>query len=207
MRDFRLRGRAEVPCGSNSARNECSLRFVHGVGQAAVHILDDVGVNVENYGDVGVAQEFLYVPGMLACHEEYCSAGVAEIMEPKLLAAQVSLAINRTRRVRDVLVFPAPVDLVGEAQGAVKVGRAPVLGRAYDGRAAIAGARTREDLLEQLAREAPSSERHARREVVDEDLISSSPEYSLRSSRKLETLSAGRCLTVALTRPVSAWRW
>jgi hypothetical protein len=75
---------------------------------------------------------------MLACHEEYCSAGVAEIMGSKRQAVQVSLAIDRTRRVWDVLAFPAPVDLVGEAQGAVKVGRMSLLSRACDDRAAIA---------------------------------------------------------------------
>src|SRR5215212_1642584 len=88
------------------------------------------------------------------------------------LRAPDRAAIDRTRRGWDVLVFSAPVDLVGEAQGAVEVGRAPVLCRAYDGRAARAFERASEDVLEQPAREAPSSERHARREVVDVAVLS-----------------------------------
>src|SRR5215211_4641470 len=235
--------------------------------------------------------------------------------EPRLASAP--------RRVRGMPVFPSPVDLVDEAQGAVKTDLAPLLGRAYDDRAATAFERAREDLREQPACDAQSSTRHARREVVDEAIlslvedqnrgrltptlasrkrpwppisalrrvkrrlssspegsaslpekpflsvlmassmvpsftastlrssgsdarsgippvwarntsatsgahplsrrtglrrsssslsstwkvISSSPEYSLRSRRNLGTSSSGRCLTVALTRPVSSWRW
>jgi|SRR5215211_1688123 len=40
------------------------------------------GVGVEGDVYARVAQEFLDVLGVLACHKEYCSAGVAEIMEP-----------------------------------------------------------------------------------------------------------------------------
>src|SRR5215211_4595425 len=69
-------------CGSNSTRNGCSQRIVHCVGQAAVHTLDDVGVGVEGDVYAGVAQEFLDVLWVLACHEEYCSAGVPKIMDP-----------------------------------------------------------------------------------------------------------------------------
>ena len=69
-------------CGSNSTRNECSQRVVHGVGQAAVHALDDVGVGVEGDVYAGVAEEFLDVLWVLACHEEYCSAGVPKVMDP-----------------------------------------------------------------------------------------------------------------------------
>ena len=84
--------------------------------------------------------------------------------EPRLASAP--------RRVRGVPVFPSPVDLVGEAQGAVKADLAPILGRAYDGRAATAFERAREDLQEQPACDAQSSKRHARREVVDEAVLS-----------------------------------
>jgi hypothetical protein len=46
------------------------------VGQATVHTHDDVGAGVQVDGDAGVN-----VFRVLTCHEEYCSAGVAEIME------------------------------------------------------------------------------------------------------------------------------
>ena len=129
MENFRLWTRAENRDGSHSVRSARSQRVVHS--------LNDVGVGVEGDVYAGVAELLLNVPGVLVCHEEYCSAGVAEIMGSKRQAVQVSLAIDRTRRVWDVLAFPAPVDFVGEAQGAVKVGRMSLLSRAYGDRAAI----------------------------------------------------------------------
>lgn len=72
-------------------------------------------VGIERDAYAGVPEEFLDELGVLVCHGEYCSAGVAEIMGSKRQAVQVSLAIDRTRRVWDVLASPAPVDLVGEA--------------------------------------------------------------------------------------------
>ena len=84
MGNSRLRGQAGFPDGRNAAaiaHKARSQRIVHGVGEATVHVLDDVGVSVEGDGDVGVAQGFLDVFWVLACHEEYCSAGVAEFME------------------------------------------------------------------------------------------------------------------------------
>jgi hypothetical protein len=80
MRNSRLRGQAGYPDGSNSAQVARSQRIVHGVGESTVHALDDVGVGVEDDGGAGVAQGFVDVFWVLACHEEYCSAGVAEIM-------------------------------------------------------------------------------------------------------------------------------
>jgi hypothetical protein len=44
--EFSPQGSSRKPlwqqCGSNSARNECSQRVVHGLGQASVHTLDYV---------------------------------------------------------------------------------------------------------------------------------------------------------------------
>ena len=65
-------------CGSNRA----SKGLVHRVSKTAVHTLYDVAVGVEGNVYAGVIQKLLYVLWMLASHEEYCSAGVAEIMEP-----------------------------------------------------------------------------------------------------------------------------
>jgi hypothetical protein len=67
-------------CGSNSAQKVGSQRLVHGVGQAAVHPLDDVRVGIEGDGYAGVAEKLLDVFRVLACHEEYCSAGVAKVI-------------------------------------------------------------------------------------------------------------------------------
>jgi hypothetical protein len=58
-----------------------SQRIVHGVRKSTIYPLDDVGVGVEGYGYAGVAQKLLDVLRMLAYHEEYCSAGVAQIVE------------------------------------------------------------------------------------------------------------------------------
>ena len=71
-------------CGSTSVLNARSQRVVHGLGQAAVHTLDDVGVGVEGDENAGVAEEFLNIVWVLVCHEEYCSAGVAEFVDPGL---------------------------------------------------------------------------------------------------------------------------
>jgi hypothetical protein len=57
-----------------------------------------VGVGVEGDGYAGVAQEFLDVLGMLACHEEYCSAGVAE-----------EEGLGRPRRLVPLVVVPVRV--------------------------------------------------------------------------------------------------
>jgi hypothetical protein len=65
-------------CGSIRA----SKGLVHRVAKSAVHPLDDVGIGVEGDVYAGVTKKFLHVLRMLACHEEYCSAGVPKIMEP-----------------------------------------------------------------------------------------------------------------------------
>jgi hypothetical protein len=83
MRNSRLRGGAENPCGSNSSRNECSQRVVHSVGQPTVNTLDNVAIGVERDGYACVSEELLDELGVLACHEEYCSAGVAQILGPE----------------------------------------------------------------------------------------------------------------------------
>ena len=84
--EFSFSGSSRKPrrqqCGSNSARNARSQRAVHGVGQATVHLLHDVRVGVEGDGDAGVAEAFLDVLWVLAFHGVYCSAAVAEIVEP-----------------------------------------------------------------------------------------------------------------------------
>ena len=41
-----------------------------------------MAVGIHRDGDVGVSQELLDVLGMLALHEEYCSARVPEIVQP-----------------------------------------------------------------------------------------------------------------------------
>jgi hypothetical protein len=41
-----------------------------------------MAVGVEGDGYAGVAEELLDVLGVLACHEQYCSAGVPEIVQP-----------------------------------------------------------------------------------------------------------------------------
>jgi hypothetical protein len=81
MRDSRLQGGAENPCSSNRIRNVRSLRIVHGLGWAAVHTIDDVGVGIEGDLYAGVSEQLLDELGVLACHEEYCSAGVADVVE------------------------------------------------------------------------------------------------------------------------------
>jgi hypothetical protein len=93
MRNSCLWGEAKNPHGSNSARNARSQRVVHGVGQTAVQALDDVGVGAEGDGDASVAEEFLNVFRVLACHEEYCSAGVTEVVKPDL--GQLCSLFNR----------------------------------------------------------------------------------------------------------------
>jgi hypothetical protein len=84
MRNSRLRGQAGNPDGSNSSRKARSQRIVHGVGQAAVYPLDDAGVGVEADVYAGVLEKLLDVFWVLARHEAYCSAGVAEIIRPYL---------------------------------------------------------------------------------------------------------------------------
>jgi hypothetical protein len=64
-------------CGGTSVRNARAQRVVHGLGQAAIHTLDDVGVGVEGDENAGVTEEFLNILWVLARHEEYCSAGLA----------------------------------------------------------------------------------------------------------------------------------
>jgi hypothetical protein len=57
-------------------------RLIHSVPETAVHPLDDVAVDAEGDAYAGVPEMLLDVLGMLACHEEYCSARTAQIMEP-----------------------------------------------------------------------------------------------------------------------------
>jgi hypothetical protein len=80
MRNSRLRGRAKNSGVSSSP----SESLVHRVGQPAVHALDNVAIGVERDGDRCVSEQFLDKLGVLACHEEYCSAGAAEIVESDL---------------------------------------------------------------------------------------------------------------------------
>ena len=71
---------------SNGTLNARSQRAVRGVGQATVHLLHDVRVGVEGDGDADVAEAFLDVLWVLAFHGVYCSAAVAEIVEPLLFS-------------------------------------------------------------------------------------------------------------------------
>src|SRR3712207_5892875 len=104
MHDSRLRSRAGYPDGSSSVRDARSLRIVHSVGRTDVHTLYVVGARVQGDGDASVSHEVLDVLWVLACHEEYCSAGVAEVLgvdlgqirhfrvRPKLVAEHVDAA-------------------------------------------------------------------------------------------------------------------
>ena len=64
--------------------SETCVHSASSMASAAVHTLDDVGVGIEGDLYAGVAEEFLDVLWVLACHEEYCSAGAAEIVESDL---------------------------------------------------------------------------------------------------------------------------
>src|SRR5215207_11549822 len=75
-------GSSLIPRRQQYVSSSPTESLVHDVGQAAVHTLDDVGVGVQGDGDARVAQELLDELGVLACHEEYCSAGVTQIVEP-----------------------------------------------------------------------------------------------------------------------------
>src|SRR5215208_7558272 len=79
---FSPSGSSQKPRRQQYVSSSPSESLVHRVGQPAVHALDDVGVCIQGDGDAGVSEEFLDELGMLACHEEYCSAGVAQIVEP-----------------------------------------------------------------------------------------------------------------------------
>ena len=78
MRNSRHRGQAQNPGVSSSP----SESLVHRIGQPAVHALDNVAIGVQRDGDARVTEELLDELGVLACHEEYCSAGVPKIMDP-----------------------------------------------------------------------------------------------------------------------------
>src|SRR5688572_6201749 len=80
--EFSPPGSSQIPRRQQYVSSSPSESLVHGVGQAAVHTLDDVGVGVQCDGYARVAEELLDELGVLACHEEYCSAGVAQIVEP-----------------------------------------------------------------------------------------------------------------------------
>ena len=66
----------------SSGSRDGSQRLVHRVSQPDVHALDNVAIGVEGDVYASVAQQLLDIFWMLACHEEYCSAGVAEVVEP-----------------------------------------------------------------------------------------------------------------------------
>src|ERR671910_466241 len=71
-----------IPRRQQYVSSSPSESLVHRVGQPAVHALDNVAIGVERDGYASVAEEFLNELGVLACHEEYCSAGVSQIVEP-----------------------------------------------------------------------------------------------------------------------------
>jgi hypothetical protein len=71
-----------------------SQRLVHGVCKPTVHPLDDMRVCVEGDAYAGVPQKLLRVPGMLARHEEYRCAGVAEIMKYCFLLLSVHMHVE-----------------------------------------------------------------------------------------------------------------
>ena len=66
----------------SSGSRDGSQRLVHRVSQPDVHALDNVAIGVEGDVYASVAQQLLDELGVLACHEEYCSAGVPKIMDP-----------------------------------------------------------------------------------------------------------------------------
>jgi hypothetical protein len=71
-----------------------SQRLVHGVCKPTVHPLDHVAVGVEGDAYAGVPQKLLHVLGMLARHEEYRCAGVAEIMKYCFLLLSVRMHVE-----------------------------------------------------------------------------------------------------------------
>src|SRR5829696_2047871 len=80
--EFPPPGSSRKPRRQQYVSSSPSESLVHHLGQPAVHPLDNVAIGVERDGNACVAEEFLDELGVLACHEEYCSAGVAQIVEP-----------------------------------------------------------------------------------------------------------------------------
>ena len=63
-------------------RQQYTLKcIVHSVGEPAIHVLYHVAVGVQRDRDVGVPEHLLNELGMLACHEEYCSARMPKIVQ------------------------------------------------------------------------------------------------------------------------------
>jgi Beta-lactamase len=98
-----------IPNGSNSVRNARSQRVVHAV--------NDLGVGVEGDPNAGVADEFVNMLWVLTCHEEYCSAGVAQVVEPDLGQLRTLQAIGDLYREQIIepiglknTSFPEPSD-------------------------------------------------------------------------------------------------
>jgi hypothetical protein len=73
--EFSPPGSSRIPRWQHSSQKARSERIVHSVGKPTVHPPDNVGVGIE--GDV-----YAGAPWVFACHEEYCSAGVAEVVQP-----------------------------------------------------------------------------------------------------------------------------
>jgi hypothetical protein len=67
-------GPSLIPRCQQYVSSSPSEGLVNRVGQPAVHPLDNVAIGVERDVYACVAQELLDELGMLACHEEYCSA-------------------------------------------------------------------------------------------------------------------------------------
>src|SRR5829696_8626131 len=81
---FSASGSSQKPRCQQYVSSSPSESLVHRVGQPAVHALDNVAIGVERDGDRCMSEQFLDKLGVLACHEEYCSAGAAEIVESDL---------------------------------------------------------------------------------------------------------------------------
>src|SRR5829696_2536813 len=80
--EFSTSGSSRKPRCQQYVSSSPSESLVHSFGQPAIHTLDNVAIRVESNVYAGVAQELLDELGVLACHEEYCSASVAQIVEP-----------------------------------------------------------------------------------------------------------------------------
>ena len=95
-------GSSLIPRCQQCVSSSPSENLVHRVGQPTVHALDNVAIGVERDGYACVAEELLDELGVLACHEEYCSAGVAQILEPegwkpRLLQQQLEVPPRQVR--------------------------------------------------------------------------------------------------------------
>ena len=100
-------GSSLIPRCQQCVSSSPSESLVHRVGQPTVHALDNVAIGVERDGYACVAEELLDELGVLACHEEYCSAGVAQILSLKAGSPAFFNSSLKCRLVRFVTLMRA----------------------------------------------------------------------------------------------------